>query len=588
VSSYHKYDAPSLPKGAAHLLAPFGVPFSRELPYKRDVLNSSRVRYLKEVLGLDQVLWPVSAAPKPTCPEWAFVGHCQTAEENDLLLKILGAMKLDPQNVKLYQLPMDRDNTERELLHLDPLKVVWMGEPAAIKGASEIPSLSEMLSSQEHKRSAWKTLQGLLATFVLVFSCLAGASQEKKSEPPQCAVQMDLTSAVGPATLDLLERSFAKAKNESCGAVFIRINTPGGNLQTTRLMVEKIVNSPIPVLCLVSPSGGHAGSAGAILLQACHVNGALTATSIGAATPVTLGEEMSKDLRNKVVNDTVSLLDGLTTLRARNKQFGRDIIEKATSVDAAEAFRLKAIDFTGSEQQEFLNFSNQRVVKINGGKTATISVGSVIPFVQDLRFRFLDLVAHPQIAYLIFMGSIALLYFEITHTGMIAPGVIGAFGLITSLMSFHMLEVRWGGLALLVLGLALMVAEIFVTSFGALGIGGIVAFVAGSLLLYEPATAILPLMMVLPTALGLGAAMLLVGSLALRAQRTEVSNPGMVGQKGQVTDLSGDLGLEGHLEYHGEIWSFQSVHPVKVGDTVYIHDLDGLVLKVSNKEFKGV
>jgi membrane-bound ClpP family serine protease len=95
-------------------------------------------------------------------------------------------------------------------------------------------------------------------------------------------------------------------------------------------------------------------------------------------------------------------------------------------------------------------------------------------------------------------------------------------------------------------------------------------------------------MMVLPTALGLGAAMLLVGSLALRAQRTEVSNPGMVGQKGQVTDLSGDLGLEGHLEYHGEIWSFQSVHPVKVGDTVYIHDLDGLVLKVSNKEFKGV
>jgi membrane-bound serine protease (ClpP class) len=577
--------------------------------YKKVVshVREASLFYLKNVLGLDRVVWPLadvgeepsSSSLPPVLGEGcriAFVGSCGSDQESELFGKILGAMKLDLSQVSFFQISEDFRDFEKLKNHIHQMgceEIVWLGENSPFSKAKEIPNLAQMLKSPEKKKSAWKVLQGLLI-FLLFFTLTASHGAEPKKEvlstlkekprvPAHCIIQMDLTSVVGPATLDLLNRSFLKAQNQNCGALLLRVNTPGGNLQTTRLIVEKIVNSPIPVMCLVAPAGGHAGSAGAIILQACHLNGALEATNIGAATPVTLGEELGKDMRNKIVSDTVSMLDGLTELRGRNKQFGRDIVEKATSVDAAEAKKIGAIDFLGVRQEEFLQFADQKTVKLNEGRTAVISPGEVHLFPQDLRFNFLDLVTHPQVAYLIFMGSLALLYFEITHTGMIAPGVIGTLGLITSLISFHMLDVRWGGLALLLLGLGLMIAEIFVTSFGALGVGGLVAFISGSLLLYDPTVAVLPLATILPAALGLSSAMMLVGWLALRAQRMRVVNKGMVGETGIVTRLSDETLRSGQLECKGEIWSFESARAVSVGDPVTVQEMKGLVLIVNKK-----
>ena len=404
-----------------------------------------------------------------------------------------------------------------------------------------------------------------------------------------CTLQITSDGAIGPGTFDYLERSISHAQNQNCKSILYLINTPGGSLQSTRLIVEKIVNSPLPFLCLVYPGGGHAGSAGAILLQACHVNGAVEATNIGAATPVTLGGEMGEDMRKKIMNDTTSWLDGLIELRGRNKQFGHDIIEKAKAVDAKEALKIGAIDSVPKSIEDFLKFSAGRKVKFPENEIKPVETGTIEVFEPDLRFKFLDLVTHPQIAYLAFMASLALLYFEITHTGLIAPGVFGILGLVISLISFHMLDVHWGAVALILLGIGFLVAELFVPSFGALGIGGIIAFVAGSLLLYDPTVGHVPLTTILPTAITLGAATLGLGYLALQTRKIKVKNTTPVGEKAQVVQIQDRLssrspasgGTVGKVEVRGEIWNFVSSDDLKLHDQVKIDKVEGLKLYVS-------
>jgi membrane-bound serine protease (ClpP class) len=395
-----------------------------------------------------------------------------------------------------------------------------------------------------------------------------------------CTLQIKTDGVIGPGTFDYIERALERAQKSNCHSILYLIDTPGGSLQSTRLIVEKIINSPVPFLCLVYPGGGHAGSAGAIILQACHVNGAVEATNIGAATPVTMGGEMTEDMRKKILNDTVSWLDGLVDLRGRNKQFARDIVEKALAVDAKEALKRGAIDTVATDIQSFLKFSEGRSVRGPNNAVFKVETAAVQVFDPDVRFRFLDLVTHPQIAYLIFMASLGLLYFEVTHPGMIAPGVAGALGIVISLISFHMLDVHWGALALVFLGIAFMIAELFVTSFGALGIGGIAAFVAGSLLLFDPTVGSVPLSIILPSAVGMALIMLGIGYLGLRAQRTHIKNNNLVGKHAEVVRINDD-GRSGKLEIQGEIWNFESPIVVRLKQNVKVTNMIGLKLIVN-------
>ena len=324
-------------------------------------------------------------------------------------------------------------------------------------------------------------------------------------EPEQrCTMEISIYGGIGPASLDILERAQKRAEKLNCGSLLLIINTPGGNLQSTRLIVENILNSPLPVLCLVAPSGAHAGSAGAIIMQACHVSGALEATNLGAATPVSGGgDQMSDDMRNKIMNDTRSWVEGLAKLRGRNEEFAKDIVESAKAVAAREAFEINAIDWVGARKLDFLTFADGKEVKMSDDEMPIVQTGDITTFEPDLRHQVLSFFTNPQIAYLIFMGSLGLLYFELTNPGLMVPGVVGAVGLIVSLVSLHMLEVTWAGLLLIVLGMALMVAEAFVASFGILGIGGVTAFVIGSIFLFDTEATgyVLPLSTVIPTAI---------------------------------------------------------------------------------------
>lgn len=411
-------------------------------------------------------------------------------------------------------------------------------------------------------------------------------AQDKAVSASTCTAQIEVTDVIGPASLDLLQRGEKYAAQEKCSSILLLINTPGGSLDSTRRIVEMIINSQYPYLCLVAPAGGHAGSAGAIILQACHVNGALVGTNLGAATPVTMGGEIPEDMRKKILNDTRSWLDSLTKMRGRSEKFGQDIILEAKAVTAEEAHKLKAIDYVGKTTDDFLKFATGRTVKMSGDKEQKVETGVLHAFVLDIRYKLLSLVTDPQLAYLILLGSLGLLYFEMTHPGTMIAGVAGAVGLIVAMIALHKLDVEYGGLALIFLGIVMLVAELFVPSFGALGVGGIISFVFGSLFLFDPVKTgyRLPLSLILPVALFFAIVFLGVGYLLLRTQKVKKKGgfEDLLGLKARVVSLEG-AGNSGMIELRGELWKFQSPTSLSLTDEVSVRGYEGLVLKVEKE-----
>lgn len=403
----------------------------------------------------------------------------------------------------------------------------------------------------------------------------------------ECTIQTAIDGAIGPATMDTLSRSLYKAKKNKCESLLLLVNTPGGSLASTRKIVEEILASPVPVMCFVYPKGGHAGSAGAIILQACHVSGATQATNIGAATPIiATGKDMPKDLRNKMINDTTSWLEGLARLRNRNIQFAKDIVTDAKAVSSTEALKIGAIDLLAEDIESFLKQANGLKVKLQQKDNVPVSTGPIIVFEKDLRTKILTIVANPEWSYLLFMGSLGLLYFEITHPGTIAPGVIGGLGLVISLISMQQMNVEWGGLALIVLGLIFFILEAFVPSFGILGIGGVISFFLGSVFLYDPEKTggySLPMDVILPTTILLSLLVFGIAYLAYSTRRIKKlgGDEGWVNEEAVVFKLKNPN--EGQVHIKGETWKFESKEALEIDQKVVVTDRKGLTLKVKSK-----
>lgn len=402
-----------------------------------------------------------------------------------------------------------------------------------------------------------------------------------------CTLAITINDAISASTSDYLERAEKRAEEKQCESIFVRMNTPGGSLQSTRLIVERMLASKIPYLCLITPQGGHAGSAGAIILQACHVNGGLTATNIGAATPILgTGEKTPEDLRNKLVNDTVSWMEGVTTLRGRSLKFSKEIVTEAKALSSEEAFKEKALDILAKNEGEFLQQAAGRKVLVEDKKEKTVVIGDVQEFNPDMRYKILSFVADPEFAYLLFMGSLALLYVEITHPGLIAPGVIGGIGLVLSLVAFHKLDVAWGGLALILLGIGFLILEIFLPSFGALGIGGLIALFVGSVFLFDAQTTgyTLPISLILSVVGVIGIFFLGIGYLAVKTIRhkSRDTDTDLEKSEGIVMTVSHD-GHQGQIQIMGEVWKFTSEDALQVNDRVKVIVRSGLTLNVKKK-----
>jgi len=412
------------------------------------------------------------------------------------------------------------------------------------------------------------------------------------------ALVLDISGPVGPATSDYIKRSFNNI-SDNCKLVIIRIDTPGGLESAMREINKSILMSPVPVVSYVSPEGARAASAGTFIVYASHIAAMAPATNLGAATPVSItapvslpGDDKSKDKTtpnakiNKAVNDAVAYIRSLAQERQRNVEWAEQAVRNAASLSAADALENNVIDIIATDLADLLRQLDNRDVIIQNNSTTIQSEDIKIVLQEpDWRSQFLSIITNPNIAYLFMLVGIYGLIFELANPGTVISGVIGVISLVIALYAFQVLPVNYAGLALMILGIALMLGEAFVPSFGALGIGGIVAFVIGSIILMDtdiPGFTISP-GLIGGIAAGSGLIFTVVLSFAVRARK----QPVVTGQE----EFIGNTGVaminfekQGRIRFEGEIWNAETNHKIKQGQKVRIVKVQGLTLDVEPVE----
>lgn len=429
----------------------------------------------------------------------------------------------------------------------------------------------------------------ILAAIVLLAVPHVGAAADDK---PVVHV-VPVTGVIGPATYDLIKREIAAADRAKAALLVLQMDTPGGLYDSTQQIVQAILDSPVPVATLVAPSGAHAASAGTYILYASHIAAMAPSTRIGAATPVTLSGDGDQDkktpsaLEKKMLSDASAFIRGLAERHKRNADWAEAAVRNAESLTASEALSRKVIETIATSASELADKVHGRsVIMANDVKKTLETRGAeIITRTPGLRHDLLEIITHPNIALLLMtLGTYGLIY-EFANPGALVPGVIGAIFLLLGLYAMNVLPVNFSGLALLMLGLALMTAEAFTVTFGILGIGGAIAFVCGAILLMK--ADMLGGLMIDPWLIGLLAVLsFAVLSISLGMvvkslrQKTVTGKEELLGATATVTRWQGD---HGDVLVTGEIWQARcaSPHVLKQGDTVQVSALDGLVLVVT-------
>jgi membrane-bound serine protease (ClpP class) len=441
-------------------------------------------------------------------------------------------------------------------------------------------------------------------------------------------VVLNVQGPITPASADFIERGLQQATAERALLVVLQLDTPGGLDTSMRQIVRDILASPVPVAGFVAPGGARAASAGTYILYACHIAAMAPGTNLGAATPVQVGglpgsepepgtrPEPPKDsparkpderheqnaprddnLRNdnlpmkdtmsrKMIHDAAAYIRGLAQMRGRNQEWAERAVREAVSLSATEALNLGVIDYVAADVPDLLKQANGRRITVLG-RDLTLDTGSaMVEMVEpDWRVRALAVITNPAVAYVLMLVGIYGLFFEFSNPGFVLPGVAGAICLLLAMYAFQLLPVSYAGLALILLGIAFMVAEAFLPSFGALGIGGIIAFVAGSLMLIDtdmPGYGI-PWPMIVTASLASALFLVFVIGMALKARRTPIvsGREELIGAVGEVLE---DTPGEGMARIHGELWSVRCAQPLVHGQKVRVTGIDGLVLQVSPVE----
>ncbi len=434
--------------------------------------------------------------------------------------------------------------------------------------------------------NAWMGPFGRRWRALLACALLAPLAIADASTPT--GVLIPISGPIGPATSDFFVRELEAAQADGASLVVVTLDTPGGLDASMRDIVQAILASDVPVVTYVAPSGARAASAGTYILYASHVAAMAPATNLGAATPVQIGGESQaakgseSTLERKAVNDATAYLVSLAHLRGRNAEWAAEAVRNATSLPADEAVAAKVVDLVATDLPDLLRALDGRKVQLQTREVTLSTTGIVLHASEpDWRTDLLGLLTNPNVAYLLMLIGIYGLLLEGYHPGTVLPGVVGAISLLLALFAFQVLSVNYAGLALIALGVLLIVAESFVPSFGALGIGGIVSFVMGSVMLLDSGTPGFSIAWQLIGGMGLAGALVLLAivSFAVRARRRPVVS-GAEGLLRESAEAVEAFEREGLVRAHGEIWRATSVAPVREGQRLRIVAVKGLRLEV--------
>jgi membrane-bound serine protease (ClpP class) len=439
----------------------------------------------------------------------------------------------------------------------------------------------------------------LVLPLLLAAGLLLNVASVSSADSP--VIQLTIEGAIGPATVDYIGRALETAARRHAELVVIRMDTPGGLDSAMRGIIKNITNSAVPVASYVAPTGARAASAGTYILYASHIAAMAPGTNVGAATPVRIGggaspgstgkdkqdDEAAGDTatdagKQKIINDAVAYLRSLAELRGRNQEWAEKAVREADSIAASEALQLGVIDIVASGMADLMKQIDGREVLIQGQKRVLQTAGVVIDqLAPDWRSRFLSVITNPNVAYILMLIGIYGLLLEFSNPGAIVPGTVGAIALLLALYAFQLLPINYAGVGLILLGVALMVGEAFQPSFGVLGIGGLIAFVIGSVILMDtdvPGFGI-DISVIATFAIISALVFIVVIGMAIKARRRPVVS-GLEQLVGAEAMVLADFDGQGKVSIHSETWQALSGAPLHQGQTVKVSGIEGLTLRV--------
>jgi membrane-bound serine protease (ClpP class) len=446
----------------------------------------------------------------------------------------------------------------------------------------------------------------LLAIVAAIFGCASG----RADAAPAPVLVVPLAGAIGPASADFVGRSLSRAADENAQLLVLEIDTPGGLDRSMRQIIQDILASPVPVAAFVAPSGARAASAGTYILYASHVAAMAPGTNLGAATPVSIGmpsspspvpatpapkpSDTGKDkadgnhagdegtMTKKAIHDAAAYIRSLAQLRGRNVEWAERAVRESVSLSADEALAQHVIDLTARDVPELLTKLNGRKLVTAGGERILATSGAATTMVApDWRTRFLAIITDPSVALMLLMAGVYGLFFEFWNPGLALPGVLGAICLLLGLFALQMLPVNYAGLALVLLGIAFIVAETFLPAYGSLGVGGIVAFAIGAVMLIDtdvPGFGV-PYWLIATLAAVTALFVFFVAGAAVKARRRPIvtGHEQLIGSIGVALD---DLETEGWARIHSEQWRVKSPVPIKRGQRLRVTARSDLLLSV--------
>ncbi len=403
--------------------------------------------------------------------------------------------------------------------------------------------------------------------------------------PWVCLIRIE--GSINPAVAAFIEDAIAYANSHHAGALVIELDTPGGLLGSAQRIVKDLLNAPIATIVYVSPSGASAASAGTFVTEAAAIAAMAPGTTIGAAHPVGEGgSEIKGVVGQKIENFTASFAGSIARERGRNEQWIEQAVRQSATISEAEALKRHVIDIVAPDLRSLLVQASGREVKVSGGHTVVkleLSGAAIQRLRMTMGQALLNVLADPNIVYLLMLAGIVGIYFEFGHPGFYLPGVAGAICLLLALASFELLPINLAGFLLLMLGIGMLISEAFVTSYGVLGIGGVIAFVIGSLFLIDSAQTNLEVNrgMIAGAAIAMSAIILGLGWVVLRERHRPpvTGREGMVGEVGEVREAIAP-GKQGRVFVHGEHWRAVSNETLEVGARARVVAVRGLELEV--------